>query len=381
MATREQSVFTSTSSLFKPPSPSLLAFQKTTLESYLSELPSFKEILTILNEKAIFLGKEPVQYRMDDFLATCVHLSNTNLNCPPVQLLAEPLSFATTPMSTLTESEHLPEPCLLLADEIACYIAIIGDVLNNQLAQKPYEKAVDLEYVTEQEHALQAGKISYRLNMPLEDILALLLHDIARPSIDDPEHGHSNHCKEGSTILSPLGLAIDYSGYHAFAKYLLYTFCPSYKDLISKTSRRTLEIQLQDLALQLGELTDFPPPQLAFAMYKIMLMRLIDDMSKVPPSELNKRLDGGEPEYFNHQDIQNMLSKQMNRHLNRMIAQSTDITKTLKETKDKLDAALLLLLRARGYSTHPALYEKYHEVIEPLLKGAHGEDGSLAKFF
>ena len=205
--------------------------------------------------------------------------------------------------------------------------------------------------------------------MQLDDILGLLLHDIARPSIDDALHGHSNHCVEGHTIVSPLGFSTDYTGNHAFAKSLLYTFCPSYKDIISDASRHSLKIQAQG-GWDVSELNDLSSCDLAFTIYKLMFMRLIDDMSKVPPMLLKKRRDGCEPDYFSSEFIQKMLLKQMITYLKSMVVDGAESIGLVKEMEGKLDAALILLLRAKSYSTHPELYEKHHEIIGPLLAQA-----------
>ena len=367
MVIRLLPVLRSASVLFKPLPRSVVTLQKATLQRYSNEFPSFPTMLGALNQQGLFLDKKPVKYNMTNFLETNFKHSIPHLNRSPLQLLTEPLSSTTLSMDRFIETENYPAPFGLLSGEINCYIEILMDVFNNQLAQKPYEALCDQENVTEREHGLQAGKISYLLGMCLGDILALLFHDIARPSISNPLHGHSNHCKEGSVILLRSVLPIDYAGYHTFAKYLLYTFTPSYRDLISDTSKYSLKIQSKDLAWELGELNTLDSFQLANTIYKIMFMRLIDDMSKVPTCELRKRL-GKEPDHFDNQLIQKMLSNQITMHLKEKLLHSTNIEETVNDIKEKLDAALLLLLRARNHTTNPYLYEKHDEIIGKLLK-------------
>lgn len=369
MATRQKSVFTSPTSpaLFKPVSQTILSLENAYLDLYLNKLPTFPEILEKLQEQGLFKDKKPVEYSVKDFFAREFSTSLPELTLSPFQILAKPLSSAPISLDTLTEPEECEKAFDSLADEINCYFEILIDVLNNQLAQEPYEEVCDQENVTEQEHALQAGKIAYLLNMGLNRILAMTFHDSARPTSKDPTHGHLNHCKEGRDILAPLGLDIDYAGLHAFAKHLLYTFCPPYKDLISNASIHSLGIQSIDLASQLGELNNLDSEQLAETLYTIMFMRLIDDMSKVPVLELKKRLGDSEPDYFDNQLILKMLKKQMVSHLNNLAKNSTPIENTVEELKQKLDSALLLLLRARNQSNNSELYKKHQMLLEPLL--------------
>lgn len=366
MATREQSVFEGTSVLFKPASSNLNALQTTSIAHYLHNLPGFSSILAQLKSEGLFLHLDSVEYSVENFLEHHANLSRVNLDRPAVELISEPIYLTLNSSDLLTDIELIPHDFLELSDKIECYISLIVDVIHNQLAQKPYEKLSDREDVTEQEHALQAGKIAYLLKMPLGEILALLLHDVARPSINNPEHGHANHSQEGSTILSPLELPIDFSGAHTFAKYLLYKFSPLYKNLISAASKHTLSIQTQFLASEAEKLKDLTPRELAVTIYQLMLMRLIDDMSKVSSLALNQQLDDERPDYFDPLLIKQLLKQQMNLHLRETVDKSSDLPKAISKINEQLDDALLLLLRAKDYSNDPKLYEQFHQVIESI---------------
>ena len=379
MATRPESVFESNDTFFRNIHwQSLGALQKSNLELYLNAMPSFDVILSSLQAKGLFLDKKANGETINTFLQKYPNLVGANLQCSPVELLAQPLLAAKTPIDIASDEETYPEPFNDLKEEIDCYIAMLVDVLNNLLAQQPYDLERDKENVTEKEHALQAGKMALLLGMPIEDVLALLFHDIARPSIKDPKYGHEHHAKEGSEILSPLRLLskdvqqplpTDYAGQHAFAKYLLYTLCPPYQQLISETSKYTLGIQSADFAAQLGALPSLDSAELACEIYKIMFMRLIDDMSKVPTSEIRMKLGGKEPEYFDNpcnKDPQ-LIAKMVKRQLIKQLSATRESVDAMKE---KLDVAIKLMLRAEPHSTNEDLYVKHRAVIDPLRSSA-----------
>ncbi|KTC87277.1 hypothetical protein [Legionella drozanskii] len=386
MATRKESVFTSPTVFFTPVSQNLLVLEKATLKSFIDAIPDFADMLTELKKKGFFKDKELKEYTMLDFIAESFGTNSPDMDISAAQLLVKELSDTKILLTRVPETEETEEKenCEaaesetitqeqlgLLAPfvrEINCYIDLLYDVLNNNLAQKPYEKTEDQENVTELQHALQAARISFILQMSLSDILALLFHDIARPSVNDAEHGHENHCKEGSTILDPLGLDIDYSGYHAFAKYLLYTFCPPYHGLISQTSVYTLGFQDKDWSAQIAGLNELDSLSLAKSLFKIMLMRLIDDMSKVPESQLKNSYDESPSRYFDESQIKKMLRKQILTHLNQQATPSSNREATIQEVQGKLEAATLLLLRAKDFSMNERLYKQYADVVDPLLE-------------
>ncbi len=344
MATREADVFPNFTFFPKTQTD----FSKIPLSFYTSNMPSFAVMLNELNKESIFLGKECISYTMEDFLKAYFKDSRSPLEEAPITLLTKPLKLVD--IASELSPTLCPKPFLKLVPTINLYIEMICDVLNNELAQKPYEKLADREYVTEKVHALQAGKISHHLTMAEDDVLALLFHDIARPSINDPEHGHSKHAQEGSIILAPLGLNTDYAGHHTFAKFLLFSFCPDYKALISTTSKHTLKIQCKDLSSQLSELNSLTSPELAFELYKIMFMRLIDDMSKIPFSSALSEKEA--PEYFNNEHIKSMLHQQIYLYLYTIV----DDSASLFAFEKKLTSALSLLQRAEKYSLNPGLY-------------------------
>lgn len=371
MATRRESVFSTTwGSLFQPLPQSLQALEQTTIEQILTEIPAYSTILAKLQEQGLFLDKKSSDYTIQQFVEKHFHQSKSALSCSSFQLLTKPLPDADALAKTMLAADdgYLVElASYALFGLVDCYIDVLCDVLENQLAQKPYEQLSDRENVTEQEHGLQAGKIAYLLGMSLDDILALLFHDIARPSVDDPKHADKHHAIEGGIILSPLGLSIDYSSSHAFAKFILHTFSPAYRELISSTSLRTLALQAKDLPAQLGDLHSLDGEQLADAIYKIVLMRVIDDNSKAPTLELTKRLEGREPDYFNDELIKAMLHKQMVAHFHQIMSQPESKDTMIKLFEEQLGAAISLLLRAKEYSLHSAIYNDYHQIIRGLL--------------
>lgn len=368
MATRSESVFENTSvTLFQPLPQSLEALEKTTIEKILNEIPDYSVILAKLQEQGLFLDKTSSDFTIKQFIKKYFAEVSSILQSSSFELLTQPLRNLIQSMLAPSDAYPLELVEYALFPRVDCYIDLLNDVLENTLAQKPYEQLSDRENVTEREHGLQAGKIAVLLGMPLDDTLALLFHDIARPSVDDPKHADQHHALEGGVILSPLGLSIDYSSSHAFAKYILHTFSSSYRELISSTSLRTLALQSKDLPSQLGDLGSLDGDELAVAIYKIVLMRVIDDNSKAPTSELTKRLDGKDPVYFNHQQIREMLHKQMAINLFRITQKDGNKDEIIQQFEEQLNASILLLLRAEKYSLHPDIYKMHPTVIEELL--------------
>lgn len=358
-----RSFYTTSHVKFKSFSPSIAALQKYSLKDYISEISPFKTILAGLHKRGLFTHISAIDYTMNDFLKSYFEVQDLNERSfflsTPVDLIAQPLPLPQEEGQDTVYTKELSS----LFELINCYLAMLLDVLNNQLAQKPYEKISDKEDVTEQEHALQAGKMALLLGMSLSDVLALLFHDIARPSVDDPLHGHSNHCQEGSTILSPLGLSVDYSGYHALAKYLLSEFCPNYEFLISDVSKYTLRIQKGGLNKEAQGLNQLDAESLASYLFQIMFMRLIDDMSKVPELVLKEKA-----QYFNNETILLMLKEQMITHLKEEMKNSKDTSETIAGCKAKLEAAISLMSRAKSQTNDPDLYEGYKDILEQRIE-------------
>lgn len=357
MAASEHSVFDCESVLFKP-LEDLYSLKHDSIAYFSKHVFSYSKILTSLNKPCLSEGD--FLFDMDVFLSGYLTSEqNENLQTPPLFLLAK--SMPRLSLEDNIEIDYIPTEFASLSTEIECYIDLIMDVLSNQLSQKPYENRCDKENVTEKEHALQACKISLLLGMPMTDVLALLLHDIARPSINDPTYGHIKHSQEGSIILAPLGLPTDYAGYHTLAKYLLSLFCPPYKKLISGTSRYSLEFQKEQASAQLAHFK-YDAPEIRSFFFKIMFMRLIDDMSKVPSMDL-KSLVGEDKVYLDDANIGEMIKQQMKFYLNHLLLLE-ERENTLMDLEQKLDASIFLLSRAKEYSNHPEIYEKYAEISE-----------------
>lgn len=357
MKGRESTTYGNSSVLFPAVSANILALQESYLDLYCSNIEDFADILPILHKKGLFKHIEPIPYSMCDFLKAYFSDASPYARLSPMHLLAKPLPHSDF-FQPLAETDTVPALFTSLSKPIHSYMAVLGEILNNQLAQRPYENLRDQENVTEQEHALQAGKIALLLGMQSSDVLALLFHDVARiPTADNALHGHSNHCEEGSTILSPLGLTVDYSGQHAFAKYLLYAFCPEYKALISPVSTFSLSIQEKKLQQSCLALQNMDAKQLANFMFQIMFMRLIDDMSKVPELELRKLLGGEKTDYFTSDMIQTLVKNQLFSTLKNLAENSNNAEETVRDMEAKLEAALSLMLKA------PDLYDKYKDRI------------------
>ncbi|WP_133139879.1 hypothetical protein [Legionella genomosp. 1] len=357
MAASEDKVF---DDLFVQISKNYRNLLKTNLAVYLNEFPDFPELLELLKKKGFFKGKEAIPYTAADFIKS-LNLSEQQLQATPVELLA-----SSSPILDEAKEYTFPAELSDLHQALNCYVELITDVLQNKLAQKPYENPGAQENVTEQEHALEAGKLSLILLNRLEYVLALLCHDIARPSINDPVYGHSRHCQEGSDILAPLGLSLDYAGHHAFAKYLLYLCCPSYKQLISNTSKSTLKIQEQGLSAEIEDLNSMDVQSLAKTFYMLMFMRLIDDESKVSIIDVKRQLRGRPLDFFDAETIQTLVCRQLGRHLQERLAKGEAIQEVRDAIELKLNKAFTLLLRARDASNAPQLYEKYKSVLDEI---------------
>lgn len=300
------------------------------LASYCEKISSFSDILFSFQQKGLFKNTSDCSYTMSDFLKE--KFINKTLDTPISQFLNKELTPSTDSLA--------PN----LSSKTTAYVELIIDVLNNKLAYKKYEQVSDRESVNERTHALQAAKISSQIYNDPAEVLMLLLHDIARVSIDDATHGHKNHCVEGSRILAPLQLPMDFVGLHAFAKQLLFLFCPAYKQLISPASQKSLNIQEGSFAAVIASLENLPAIELAKLFYGIMFSRLIDDESKVPT-------DMVQAQYHSTNAIRQLLSQRM---------------QNLPEDTAKLDDAIRLLLRAKENSNNPQLYEDFKEVFAPF---------------
>lgn len=285
-------------------------------------------------------------------LASFIQAKNLSTEClqlPPVNLVKKDLKLHP---SREDPSFNCPREFHEIRASIVFYLDLISDVLNNQLAHRLYEAGVpEHENVTERQHAFQAAKIGMLLGFSDSEVLAMSLHDIARPTVHDETHGHQHHCQEGDDILKPLGLAIDYSYLHAFAKFLLNEFCAPYQALISPVSQTSLVVQKTKFKEQAQRLLKLPPEALAKTLLQIMLMRLIDDMSKVP-ADLGFIGD----EHLIEAKLKILLAIQMERHLLRLTLSNENKEIVFNTFKHQLDQAIHLLARAKKYSNNPSIY-------------------------
>lgn len=344
MLQRGQSV--SSPGLFAPSvHHNMKIMKEASLALFCSDIPAFNVMLEQLQNQGLFAGVHTAAYTLDEFLQRQYPLAAECFSFSPVCLVAHALPD----LSREKAEWSLPGVCQPLAEKMEYYIRLILDVLDNRLAQRNYEAGLpDQENVSERVHALQAGKISLLMGMPQHEVLALLLHDIARPTMEDQHHGHVYHCEEGSVILAPLGLDTDYSWFHAFAKFLLNEFCPAYRALISPVSQLSLALQKDRFQRQLERLAALDARQLADFIHRIMFMRLIDDISKVPEAALETPAA-----YYDDGVIRGMLASQLQSHVSRPEMQSAQ---SLTEYADRLDKAISLLSRAKTFSNHPQLY-------------------------
>lgn len=343
-------------------------FHKTNLNQYCKQIPAFPTLLTKLQLKGQFLEKKPVSYSMDLFLTQ--KISNPHfLNYVPTQLMSQTLPAAQTTASAcenatqLKESlDHkLPSAFKRLSNKLAFYLLLLVDVFNNKLAQRHYEPGVpDQENVSERLHGLQAAKLATLFGLPRDLILAMLFHDLARPTHEDATHGHSNHHLEGDHILAPLGLSLSYTGYHAYAKFLLRELCPPYQDLLSPVSALSLSVQNKKMESQLSKLNQLDSLSLAKNIYQLMFLRLFDDLSKVPALALDKKV-----QYLTDSAISRMLFDQLSAHLNELAKSGKDLHQVVVTMEDQLEVAMDLLLRPKEYSNNPQLYKHFWQLIEP----------------
>lgn len=327
----------------------LKPLKNTHLKHYLEAILPLSEIITQLQARGLFKNVSKIDYTMAQFLKEKGLDENPVLKFTAVEMIKA--NTALHP-SLMDPTFHCPKEFSALKPKISFYLDVIHDVLNNQLAQRMYEAGVpEHENVSERQHALQAAKIASLLKLSNAEILALGFHDIARMTHDNESHGHANHGKEGDDITQPLGFSVDYSYLHTFAKQLLFEFCPPYKELISPVSAESLKIQTEKFVEQAMRLEVMPAEALMKCLCQIMLMRLIDDMSKVPDS---LALDTSKEAL--DKTLQRLLPTQMEINLRKLALQADNETEMLEQFEQKLDVALALLTRAKDYSKNPTLY-------------------------
>jgi predicted HD phosphohydrolase len=345
------------------------AFHKSNLMHYCSQLPTFPALLSSLQAKQQFLTKQPVAYGIDLFLKE--KISNPHfLSSPPAELMSAPLPHESK-MVLLEEDEKklqerlrqtLPPIFRSQIAKLTFYLLALVDVFDNQLAQRNYEAGLpDQENVSERVHGLQAAKMAALLGLPQDLIIAMLLHDIARPTHEEASHGHSNHHLEGAELLAPLGLSLPYTWYHAYAKFLLRECCPPYQALLSPVSAYSLSLQNKKLEPQINKLNALDSLSLAKQLYQLMFLRLFDDLSKVPALALTKKA-----EYLNDAAIRGLLFDQLSVHLQRLAKSKKDLHQVVGEFDAELDTAIDLLVRPKAYSNKPELYQRFRYLVEPL---------------
>lgn len=311
-------------------------------------VPDFDVILQGLKNRGFFRDVEPVALSLSDVLQGWIK-NHERLLATPHALVHESVVYP-----SVVSALDLPNEFSVFQDQIQLYIQLICDVLSNTLADKNYEPGLpNTENVSEREHALQAGKIAYLFGLDSSDVLAMLLHDISRPTHEDQVYGNKNHCDEGSAILAPLGFSIDYCRYHAFAKYLLNEFNPTYKNkLLSPVSQVSLEEQKAKMHDQLQDLSSLATIELAALLYKIIYMRLVDDFSKVPTC-------GMVIDYFSDEYLKMLLSRQFSLHLTKLSSTREELSSMLDDFSKKLESALVLLQRPKEFSKHLELYASH----------------------
>ena len=346
----------------------LQVFYKSNLSQYCSQLPDFPSLLTKLKSKGQFLNTLPVSYNMSQFLEA--KISNRHfLDYVPRQLMSQPLPEVKLSATSLYEEgklkdslkQKLPMAFKGLANELAFYLLLIVDVFNNQLAQRNYEAGVpDQENVSERLHGLQAAKLAALFGLPQDVILAMLLHDLARPTHENATHGHSNHHLEGDLILAPLGLSLSYTRYHAYAKFLLSELCPPYQALLSPVSATSLSLQNKSMQDQLKKLEQLDSLSLANCLYQLMLLRLFDDLSKVPTMALDKTV-----QYLNDSTISRMLVQQISQYLKAKVEDGKNVQAAVAVLEQQLELATELLLRPQAYSNNKNLYQEFFYLQEP----------------
>jgi predicted HD phosphohydrolase len=326
----------------------LTALSNSSLQMYLDRIPPIAQILERLIPGYLCENEFIKDYTIYDFLRERQYLANPFLMATPASMMQTDLPLTDDTRPTLLDC---PDNMLPLRDKIQSYIHMIIDVLNNELADRMYEAGLpEQENVSERQHALQAGKIAILLRMLDGEVLEMILHDIARSTVDDAGHGHQHHCKEGDDIVAPLGLPTDYAWHHALAKHLLFEFCEPYQQLISQVSVLSLQVQKNKFAEQAKRLNMLSDEELGMKIYQLMLMRLIDDVSKVPDLLLTEK-----PNYLDDERLQNRLTKQMNLQL-RLLNARDDFEVAIGVFEKKLNLAIEHMQRAKGYSRHPEIY-------------------------
>src|SRR3990167_2871645 len=349
---------------FSRASHNLTQLKTAKLGVYFRAIPNCTTLLKALNSKGQFLGKEPLTYDANQFLQEEIP-QHSFLEKTPIELMNHSLrgtsfhSDSSQLERILTQS--LPKEFKSLNRKITFYILLIEDVFTNKLAQRNYESGLpEYENVSEQLHGLQAGKLATLLGFSRNEVLAMLFHDLARPTHEQDDRGHASHHSEGHHILMPLGLSTSFAWYHAYAKFLLKELCEPYPTLLSPVSHRSLTLQKQNMLEQIANLHQHNSQALAKTLYKLMFLRLIDDFSKIPQMALNKNV-----EYLTQDKIRHLLLVQIIEHCEKMAKSVKNKKQTAGVFNNQLEIAMAHLLRPQAFSNNPALYREFYDYSHP----------------
>lgn len=260
-------------------------------------------------------------------------VDQSKLKLSPQILVNEVIPHRPFPLHTLNIPSHLS----LLQKQTDDYIYHLLAVMKNELSTKNYEEHLpDEENVSERDHANQAAKIGLMLGLSSELQLVLYTHDQSRLTCL-PDYGHEHHTEETHKLIKPLGI-FNYTEYHAFAKFLLHELCSPYQMLISQVSKTSLSRQQNHFAAKWENLNKMPADDFVRFCYQIMLLRLIDDSSKVPAHLIiQKSLDDV---YLTESEIKSLIHKSLNK---RFLELSSEL---VAEYSLELNEALTLLNRA-----------------------------------
>jgi predicted HD phosphohydrolase len=306
-----------------------------TLHSYFIDFPSSSQLLNefSLNKKQSKLNVQNVLKEMN---------VNSNLQLTAPHLLNMPIKHHHENLKDL--NLIFPDKLNKISHKLTDYSTMLLNVMGNKFSQRDYELDLsEKENISERRHADQATKIGLQLGLSDDLLLALFFHDVGRVTHSSVSYGHKHHAYEGSLILKPLSL-FNYTGYHAFAKFLLNKFCASYEELISPLSKKSLAIQEVDFSQIKIMLAKVEPELLLRFCYKIMILRLIDDLSKIPDELLNSMTP--DERYLTHDEIKSLIIKKLTTECQCLVNTKSE---DYQLYENDLDVALSLLHRADQY--------------------------------
>ncbi len=130
---------------FAKENPSITPFYHSSLNSYLSELPDFPDFIHQLFAKKLSNLAECTPLNIKTFLNES-QFCLSSLNIPPEKLVASALYEHSHWQELIVPTlNNYPQEYSTLNKKIDCYLALLIDVLNNDLAQKLYEQEIDRE--------------------------------------------------------------------------------------------------------------------------------------------------------------------------------------------------------------------------------------------